>query len=188
MTAGAVARMVVVGFTVAALQALLLDTADFALIRYLDLPLVLVVVLVLVRPADAVTAGFVIGLAVDAFHGRLFGLHGLAYAVLDPVAAAVPVGALRSRVEAVGLQAGAQAVVAVNVIVAGVTISGGRFPTDLLGRYVQTTAWVLITAVPVVLGLDGRAGVLGTEPPGAAGLSTRDPVVPLRQSGSRSRR
>ncbi|MEM7275872.1 MAG: hypothetical protein AAF547_22540, partial [Actinomycetota bacterium] len=190
MSPAALARLVVVGFTVAAVQAHLIDSAGGSPLRHLDLPLMLVVVLALVRPGGALMTGFVIGLAVDAFHGRLFGLHGLAYAVLAPVATLIPVGALRSRVEAVAVQVVAVVVVAETIVIGGAAVAAGRMPPDLVSGVVPAAAMAVLVTVPLVLALQGRGGVAGPDRVGPAPSSvlTRDPIVPVARRRTRSTR
>lgn len=150
-------RLAVTAFSVAAVQALLIDQGPAAL-RHLDIPLAVAVALVLTRPNDAVATGFIFGIAVDLFQLRLFGLHGLAFCALGPVAANLPVSALRSRVEVVALLATAQTVAATTIVSVGALLIDGRLPPGLFGRYVQVVLWSVLIVVPLTGALGGRTG------------------------------
>lgn len=166
MTAFGGIRLGIVAVTIAAVQTLLIDAGKSGPFTHLDLPLAAVIVLVILRPESAVTNGFVFGVAVDLFHTRLFGVHCLAYSVLGSVAATIPVGALRTKAEAIAVLTAVQAVAAVTITTVVVSITGGHLPPDMFGRYVQTTAWTLLLVVPVVLGSGANVGLATPEPPG----------------------
>lgn len=166
MTALGGIRLIVTAITLAAVQALLLDAGRSGPFTHLDLPLAAVIILVIIRPDQAVTVGLIFGLAVDLFHTRLFGIHGLAYSLLGSVAAAVPVGALRTRTEAVACLTAAQSLVAITVPTIAVWFTGGRLPPDTFGRYVQVTAWTLLIVVPPVSASGINIGLTTPEPPG----------------------
>jgi len=128
-----------------------------------------VIVLVFLRPDQALPAGFLFGLAVDLFGTRLFGVHCLAFCLLGPVATAVPVGAVRTRTEAVACIAGAQALTAGLTVTAAAAVFGGGAPPDSLGRLVQSTAWTLVVAVPLVMASGAHPGPLSADPAGLSG-------------------
>lgn len=157
-------RLPVTAFSVAAVQSLIVEENDGALLRYLELPLVVVIALSLTRPGNAVVTGFLFGLAVDAFHTKLFGLHGLAYCILGPLAAVLPVGGLRGRVEIVASLAAAQTLAATIVVVIGTWISVGHLDPGLFGRVVQTTLWTVGLVIPLTVALGGRMGLATPEP------------------------
>lgn len=157
-------RLLFTAFSVASVQALVIDDLDGAVFRHLDLPLAVVIALALTRPASAVAIGFVFGLVVDAFQLRLFGLHGLAYSVLGPVATAFPVGSLRSRTEIVASLAAVQAVVASAMVALGVAWADGAVPAGLFGRFVQVTLWSVAIVLPLTAALGGRMGLVTPDP------------------------
>lgn len=163
MTPGLWIRYATVAFSVAAVQALMLDGAHHGPIAYLDLPLVVVIVLATLRPDGAVATGFLFGLIVDLFGTRLFGVHALSYCVLGVVVTIVPVGALRTRLEAISCLVAAQAVVAISIVTAALVLTGG-LPADTAARYVQTTAWTLVVAVPLIAASGAQIGLVTPEP------------------------
>ncbi len=158
------ARLPVTAFSLAAVQALLIDDLDGALFRYLDLPLAAVIALSLTRPAGAVVTGFVFGLAVDSFQLRFFGLHGLAYCVLGPVATGLPIGGLRSRTEIVASVAAVQCLVASAIVIGGVSLADRVMPPNLFANIVQVTVWSVIISIPLTAMLGGRMGLATPEP------------------------
>ena len=158
------ARLPVMAFSLAAVQALLINDIDGSLFRYLDLPLAVVIALSLTRPSTAVVTGFVFGLAVDSFNMRLFGLHGLAYCLLGPVASALPVGSLRSRSEIVASLATVQCLVASAVVLGGSWVADGVRPPSLFANVVQVTLWSVIIVLPLSAALGGRMGLATPEP------------------------
>ncbi len=172
MTLLSTLRLALTGFTVAAVQILIVDSGDLTLLRHLDLPLAVAAALALTRPADAVVIGLVFGLAVDAFQLRLFGIHGLAYSLLGPVAAAVPVSGLRTRTELVAWLAAVQAVTATAVLLAATAIAAGSAPPGITGRFVQVTLWTIVVVVPLTAVLGGRKGL------GSPGIGDRPAVPP----------
>lgn len=172
MTVGGWLRIATVAVSLAAVQALLIDGARGGPLVHLDLPLAAVAVLVILRPDGAMVIGFVFGIAVDLFGSRLFGVHALAYCVLGSVAAAVPVGARRTRTEAIAFVVGAQAIVAITVVTGVAYLAGGSPPPDTFGRYVQATLWTLIIAVPAVSASGAHIGLTTPEPTTLAEPST----------------
>ncbi len=152
-------RLAVTAFSVAAVQALLVEQAGAVAFRHLDLPLAVAIALVLTRPADSVAIGFLFGLAVDLFQYRLFGLHALAFCTLAPIAANLPVSALRSRAEVVIMLTAAQTVAATSVLVTGVWLVDGRMPGGLFGRFVQVTVWSVLLVLWLSAALGGRMGL-----------------------------
>jgi hypothetical protein len=158
VTAPRVANLVAVAVLLAAIQSRLVEQLDSPIFRHLDIPLATVVALIVLRPSEAVVTGFVFGLAVDGFQLQLFGLHALAYTGLGPVAALVPVNALRSRTEVVASLAAVQSQVAILTVVAGGWLLDGRFLPGLFGRLVQGGMWTVVIVVPLVAVLGGRTG------------------------------
>lgn len=165
MSAFGALRMTIIALSVASVQALVVDTGTTGPFRQLELPLTVVVILVVLRPDTALTIGVIFGLAADLFHTRLFGLHCLAFSLLGSVAAMVPVGGLRTRTEAVACLVAVQVTTAVTVLTVGIWVSGGHPPPDIFGRYVQTTAWALLIAVPVISASGVNIGMATPEPP-----------------------
>lgn len=157
-------RLATVAVTLAAMQALLIDAARSGPFTHLDLPLAAVILLILLRPDEALTTGFVFGLAVDLFGTRLFGVHCLAYSILGSVAAGVPVGTLRTRTEAIACLTAAQVVVALSVTTGAVLITGGSLPPDTFGRYVQATAWTVLLVVPATSFSGTHIGLVTPDP------------------------
>ncbi len=157
-------RLPVIAFSVAAMQNLLIDESSVALLRHLDLPLVVVVAASLNRPQTALVTGFVFGLAVDAFHTRLFGIHALAYCVAGPVGWSLPLGGLRSRAEITTTLASVQALVATAVLVVGAWLVDGALPPGIFGRAVQVTIWVVVLVLPLTAVLGARMGLATPEP------------------------
>jgi rod shape-determining protein MreD len=172
MTALGGIRLATVAVTLAAMQALLIDAARSGPFTHIDLPLAAVIVLVILRPEGALVTGFVFGLAVDLFGSRLFGVHCLAYCLLGSVAAIVPVGALRTKSEAIACLTAAQALVAITVTTSAVLVTTGALPPDTFGRYVQATAWTLLLVVPVVSASGTNIGLLTPEPAPLSGPPT----------------
>jgi cell shape-determining protein MreD len=158
------ARLPITAFSVAAVQSLLINDIDGSLFRYLDLPLAVVIALSLTRPTTSVVTGFVFGLAVDSFNMKLFGLHGLAYCVLGPVASAVPVGSLRSRTEIVASLATVQCLLASTIVLGASWIADGVRPPSLFANVVQVTLWSVIIVLPLSAALGGRMGLATPEP------------------------
>lgn len=148
----------VAAFSLAAVQAQLIEQLGSPIFRHLDLPLAVVIALVLARPAEAATTSFIFGLAVDAFQFQLFGLHTLAFCMLGPLAAALPVSALRSRTEIVASSAVVQSQVATLVIVAGGWLFGGRLMPGQFGHFVQIGLWSVVVVVPLTAMFGGRLG------------------------------
>lgn len=161
MTLPAGLRLPILAFTVAAVQATVFDRTTVAALDHIDLPLAVVIALAITRPADAVVSGFVFGLAVDAFSTRLFGLHGLAYALLAPVAAVLPTSGLRTRTEALLFLVAAQAVFAATVVMVGTWIADGAIELWPAGRYLQITVWAVALAWPLTVALGGRSSLVG---------------------------
>ena len=152
-------RLVVTAFSVAAVQALVIDEIDLVVARHLDLPVAVVIALTLIRPTNAVTTGFVFGLAVDAFSFRMFGLHGLAFCVLGPIAKLVPIDSLRGRAEIVASLATVQSLVAVAVVSGSVWLADGHLPPNLAAHSVQTTAWAVLIALGATTVMGARVGI-----------------------------
>ncbi len=148
----------VAAFSLAAIQAQLIDQATLSVFRHLDLPLAVTIALVLARPGDAAATGFIFGLAVDAFQLQLFGLHAIAFCALGPVAATLPVSALRSRTEIVASSAVIQSQVAMIIIVGGGWLIDGRLLPGLFGRSVQVGLWTVAIVVPLTAVVGGRMG------------------------------
>lgn len=171
MTALGGIRLAIVAVTIAAVQTLLIDSS-IGPFTYLDLPLASVIVLVILRPESAVISGFVFGIAIDLFHTRLFGVHCLAYSVLGSVAATIPLGALRTKAEAIAVLTVVQTVAAVTTTTAVVSITGGHLPPDTFGRYVQASVWTLLVVMPVVLASGANIGPATPEPPGRLAAPT----------------
>lgn len=172
MTALGGLRLATVAVTLAAVQALLIDAAKSGPFTHVDLPLAAVIVLVILRPEGALVTGFVFGLAVDLFGTRLFGVHCLAYCLLGSIAAAVPIGALRTRSEAIACLTAAQTVVAITITSGAVVVTTGALPPDTFGRYVQTTFWTLLLVVPVVSASGINIGLTTPEPAPLSGPPT----------------
>ncbi len=163
MTMAAGTRLAVIAFSVAAVQATLIDRADGGPFRHLDLPLAAAIAVVATRPADKAFTGFVFGLAVDLFQLKLFGLHGLAYCAIGPVAVHLPVSALRRRWEAVALLAAAQTLAVSVVVGAGVWLidrrsPGGESIGGIAWQLCQAMAWSAMLVVPLTGLLGGRIG------------------------------
>ncbi len=150
-----VGRLVVAAVSVVTIQAFVLDQSTVGVIRHLDLPLAVAAALVVARPAHSTAVGLVLGLAVDAFGQRLFGLHCLAFAVLGPVARALPAPAGRQRAVAVAGTAGAQALAATVVVIVGQSVAVGGLAPDPLRRLAETALWTAALAVPLVSWIDG---------------------------------
>ena len=165
-------RIVVTAFTTAAVQALLIDQSQTTVVRHLDLPLALTIALVISRPGSAVVTGFVFGIAVDVFQTRLFGLHGLAFALLGPVATVLPLSPLRSRAEIVASLTVAQAVVATGVVAAGGWVSGNGLAPGLFGHLVQVVLWSLAIVLPLTALLGARMGLTTPDPGTVPGSPT----------------
>jgi rod shape-determining protein MreD len=151
-------RLVVGAVTVAAVQAAVIDTADVAAIRHLDLPLAVAICVVLLRPIDGAVVGFVFGLAVDAFSQRLFGLHALAYTTLAPIAAHLPTGVLRNRAEAVTCVATVQSIAATGIVAAGGWVLSGVRPVGLFGLFVQVSTWSVAVTLVAITATGNRFG------------------------------
>ncbi len=158
------AKLPVLAFSLASVQALLIDELDGALFRYLDLPLAVVIAVALTRPAAAVVTGFVVGLAVDSFQLRFFGLHGLAYCILGPLAAGLPIGSLRRRSEIVASLATAQCLAASTIVIGGAALADRALPPDLFAHVVQVTLWSVVIVLPLTSLLGGRMGLATPEP------------------------
>jgi cell shape-determining protein MreD len=157
-------RLPVIAFSLAAVQALVIDEHDGALLRHLDLPLAAVAAIALTRPEMAVIAGFAFGLAIDSFHTKLFGLHCLAYCLMGPVASSLPVGGLRGRFEIVVFLVSAQTLVGIAVLAGGAWIADGHLQPGLAGRAVQGTLWTVVMVIPLTVALGGRLGLATPEP------------------------
>jgi rod shape-determining protein MreD len=157
-------RLIVTAFSMAAVQALLIEQWDAAPFRHLDLPLAVAIAMILTRPAGGAVIGFVFGLAVDVFQLRLFGLHCLAYCTLGPIAANLPVNHMRRRSELVAMMAAVQSVTVTAVIVAGVRLFDGQLVPGLTGRFVQVTLWSVAIAVPLTALLGARVGLSIPDP------------------------
>ncbi len=151
-------KLVVAAFSLAAVQAQLIDRLSSPIFAHLDLPLAAVIALVLARPSEAAITGFVFGLAVDAFQLQLFGLHALAFCALGPVAGALPVSALRSRTEIVASSAAVQSQVATVIVIGGAWLLDGRLLPGLFGRFVQVGLWSVAIVVPLTVAFGGRLG------------------------------
>lgn len=164
-------KLAAAAFSVAVIQAQLIDQVSSPLFRHLDLPLAVVIALVLTRPSEAATVGFIFGLAVDSFQLQLFGLHVFAYCALGPVAAALPVSALRSRTEIVASSAVVQSQIATIIVIAGAWLLDGRLMPGLFGRFVQIGLWSTVIVVPLSVALGGRLG------PSIAESMQREPVA-----------
>lgn len=151
-------KLAAAAVSVAAIQAQLIDQAGSPIVRHLDLPLAAVIALVLTRPSEAALTGFIFGLAVDSFQLQLFGLHAVAFCALGPVAAALPVSALRSRTEIVASSAVVQSQIATIIVVGGAWLLDGRLMPGLFGRFVQVGLWTVVIVVPLSVALGGRLG------------------------------
>lgn len=157
-------RLPVIAFSVAAVQNLVIAESDGALLRHLDLPLVVVIAVSLNRPHAALVTGFVFGLAVDTFHTRLFGIHALAYCLAGPVGWSLPIGGLRNRAEIAATLASAQALVATAVLIGGAWMADGALQPGIFGRVVQVTLWVVALVLPLTAVLGARMGLATPEP------------------------
>lgn len=165
-------RLPVTAFSVAALQALLIDDLGGPVFRHLDVPLAVVIALALTRPANAVVTGFIFGLAVDAFQMKLFGLHGLAYSVLGPVAALVPLGSLRGRAEIVASMATVQCLVATTIVLGGAWLTDRHIPSNVIAGTFQVTLWSVAIALPLTAALGGRMGLQTPDRPDHVNAAT----------------
>lgn len=160
LTATELTRLMVAAATAVAVQVSVLDSITLPVLRHLDLPLTLAAVLVLARPTQSVVIGLIFGLMVDASSQRLFGLHGLAYTALGPVAHVLPVPSWRHRRWLIGWRAGVQGLAVAVIVALGQTIAAGG-PVPGVGRALgQTALLVGLLAVPTsrVIGLGAPLG------------------------------
>ncbi len=149
LTPTSIVRAVVAAATAVAIQASVLDPITSPVLRHLDLPLATAAALVLARPAHSVTIGLVFGLMVDASSQRLFGLHGIAYAMLGPLAHNLPTPTWRRPGLLVAWRAGAQGLVATSIVAVGQTIAAGTLVPGTIGAVLQTGVLVGLVAVPL---------------------------------------
>jgi len=149
LTAASTIRMVVAAATAVAIQVSVLDPITTPIARHLDLPLAVAAALVLARPANSVTIGLIFGLMVDASSQRLFGLNGIAYATLGPLAHNIPTPAWRRPGLLVLWRAGAQGLAAATVVAVGQTVAAGTLVSGTIGAVLQTGLLAGLVAVPV---------------------------------------
>lgn len=149
LTPAELIRLVVAAATAVAVQASVLDSITLPVLRHLDLPLTAAAVLVLARPTQSVTIGLIFGLMVDASSQRLFGLHGLAYAALGPVAHILPVPSWRRRGWVVGWRAGVQGLSVATVVAVGQTVAAGGPVPGVMPALGQTAVLVGLLAIPL---------------------------------------
>ena len=159
LTPARTTRLLVVAVSVVAVQVYGLDAVRLPVLDRLDLPLAVAVGLILARPAQSTAIGLIVGLTVDAFGHRLFGLHCLAYATLGPVLRAWPPGVGR-RGRGAG-PAATMALVASSVVVVGQSLAdrAGPPPGELVARLIVVPLSVAVLAGPVArLAGRGRTG------------------------------
>lgn len=190
MSGIALVRLLVAAATVAAAQATVIDPSEVAAFRHLNLPLAVAVSLALLRPGDAAVIGFSFGLAVDVFQQRLFGLHALGFIALAPVAANLPIGALRTRSEVVACLAAVQSIAATTVVAAGGWLLAGVRPSGLFGRLIEASAWSVGLALCTAVMAGGRLGAIvhnGSDPLEAStGSASGYPARPATRGSANS--